>query len=150
MLSSIILLITINTHIPFKLIFFTALNFIQNIIIIRISHHNWMSLYCFSLLVPATNILGGVLGISHCDNIKTWVNYCACWYYDGLVQWLIFLVPISFSCMEQRYCALTTNSPAEITCPSIVVFFVARMPLILIEWHRIQLLWCHLCQWHHI
>ena len=30
---------------------------------------------------------------------------------------------LMFSWMEQRYCALTTNSPAEITCPSIVVLF---------------------------
>ena len=28
-----------------------------------------------------------------------------------------------FSCLYQRYCALKNNSPAEITCPSIVLFF---------------------------
>ena len=76
------------------------------------------------LLVPATKIIRDFLYISYYDNIKTWMKYCACWDYGGLLQWLLFPIPIVFfSCMEQRYYALTTNAPAEITCPSIVVFF---------------------------
>ena len=44
LLSSILFLVTINTHIPFKLIFFATLNFILNIIIISVSQNNWVSL----------------------------------------------------------------------------------------------------------
>ena len=35
-----------------------------------------------------------------------------------------FQYQLVFSCMEQRYFALKNNSPAEITCPSIYLFFV--------------------------
>ena len=46
-LSSIVSLVTIKTHILFKINFLTMLKFIQNIIIIINSHNNWISLYCF-------------------------------------------------------------------------------------------------------
>ena len=66
----------------------------QNIIIISISHNNWMSLYGFFCLNPVTNILRDVLEISYWDNIKTCMKYCACWNYDNLLQWLLFPIPI--------------------------------------------------------
>ena len=87
-------IITVNTHIPFKLNFFTTLNFIQNIIIISISHNNWMSLYCFFCFVPTTKFLRDVLYISYYDKLKTWMKYCACWDYNGLLKWLLFPIPI--------------------------------------------------------
>ena len=34
-----------------------------------------------------------------------------------------FQYQLVFSCTEQRYCALTNNSPAEITCPLICILF---------------------------
>ena len=102
--------------------FFATLNFILNIIIISISHNNWMSLYDYFCLVPTKNILRDVLYISYYDNIKTWMKYCACWNYDNILQWLLFPITIGVFCMNQRYCNLTTKSPAEITCPSIVVW----------------------------
>ena len=34
-----------------------------------------------------------------------------------------FQYQLVFSCKEQIYCSLTTNLPAEITCPSIFVLF---------------------------
>ena len=34
-----------------------------------------------------------------------------------------FQYQLVFSCMEQKYCALTTNSPPEINFPLIVVLF---------------------------
>ena len=43
---------------------------------------------------PVTNILRDVLDISYCDNIKTCMNYCVCWNYDSLLQWLLFPIPI--------------------------------------------------------
>ena len=45
------------------------------------------------------------------------VNMIVC--YSGCC----FQYQLVFSCMEQRYCAFTTNSPAEITCPLIIVLF---------------------------
>ena len=87
-------IININTNIPSKLSFFTTLNFIQNIIIIRISNNNWMSLYCFLCFVPAKKFLRDVLYISYYDNIKTWTKYCACWGYNGLLKWSLFPIPI--------------------------------------------------------
>ena len=70
------------------------LNVIQNIIVTRICHTNRMSLYGFFCLDPVTNILRGVLDISYCDNIKTWMKYCTCWNYDSLLQCLLFPIPI--------------------------------------------------------
>ena len=103
--------------------FFTTLNSIQYIIIIMISHNNWMSLYCFFCFIPDTNVLRDILYILYYYNIKTLMKYCVCWDHKGLLQWLLLTITIGFYCMEQRYCALTTNSPAEITCPSIVIYF---------------------------
>ena len=37
-----------------------------------------------------TNILRDILDINYCDNIKTWMKYCACWNHDSLIQWLMF------------------------------------------------------------
>ena len=54
---------------------------------------------------------------------KTWMNYCACWNYDSIFQWFCFQFQLVFSCMDQRYCALTTNLTAEINFPSIIVLF---------------------------
>ena len=123
----VFIIITITRHYchshSFQTQCFMMLSFIPIIIISSISHNNRISLYVFFCLNPITNIVGDVLDISYCDNIKTWMNYCACWNYDSLLQWLLFPIPIGFSCMEQRYCALKTNSPAEITYPSIVVLF---------------------------
>ena len=94
LLSSVIFLVTIATHIPFKFIFFTTLNLIQNIIIISISHTNRMFLYGFFCLNPVTNILRDVLDISYCDHINMWMKYYACCYYFSLLQWLLFPITI--------------------------------------------------------
>ena len=53
-----------------------------------------MSLYCFFCLFPATHIIRDVLYISYYDNINKWMKYCACWDYNGLLQWLLFPIPI--------------------------------------------------------
>ena len=45
-------------------------------------------------LVLDTKILSDVLYISYFDKIKTCMKYCACWDYDGLLQWLLFTIPI--------------------------------------------------------
>ena len=123
MLSSVLFLVTIYTRIPFKLNFSTTLNFIQNIMIIRISHNNRMYLYEFfswillqifsgvswTYIIVITSRRGWII-----VRVGTMIFCCSgcCFQYQ-----------LVFSCMEQRYCALTTNSPAEITCPSIVVLF---------------------------
>ena len=77
-----------------KLNIFMTLNLIQNTIIISISHNNWMYLHGFFFLILVTKILRDVLEISYNDNIKTWMNYCACWDQDGMLQWLLFPIPI--------------------------------------------------------
>ena len=117
-------MIVIISTIP--LLYFHSHSFwalILNIIIFSISHNNMMSFYGFFCLNTVTKIIRGALYISYCDNIKTWMKYCACWKYDSLLQLLLLPIPIGFYCLEQRYCALTTNSPAEINCPSIVALF---------------------------
>ena len=79
-----------------------------------------MAFFCLN---PVTNILRDVLDINYCDNINTWTKNCAHWNDDNLLQWLLFPIPIGVFCMKQIYCALKTDSPAEITCPSVVVVF---------------------------
>ena len=69
------------------------------------------------LLNPATNFLGDVLYISYYNNINTCMNYCACWEYNGMLKWFLFPMPIGVLLHGARYWALTTNPPAEITCP---------------------------------
>ena len=53
-----------------------------------------MSLCCFFCLNTATNILWDILYISYYDNVKTWMKYCVCLNYNGLMQWLLFPIPI--------------------------------------------------------
>ena len=48
-------------------------------------------------LNSVANILMGVLDISYCDNIKTWMKYCEFWNYDSLLQWLLFPIQIGVS-----------------------------------------------------
>ena len=94
LLWSIQFIITINTHIPFKLIFLTTLDLIQNIIIILISHNNRMSLYCIFCFIFSTKFLRDVFNISYYDNLNIWIKYCASWDYNGLLKCLLFPIPI--------------------------------------------------------
>ena len=45
-----------------------------------------MYMYGLFCIDPVTNILRDALVIFYCDNIKTWMQYCACWNYDSLLQ----------------------------------------------------------------
>ena len=138
-------IVTVNTQIPFKLIFFTALNFIQNIIIISISHNNWMSLYCFFAWFLLQRLLG--MSCTYLIMITTRLGWSIV--SVGTITLCCsgcgFQYQLVFSFMDQRYCDLTTNSSEEINCPSIVVFSVACMPLRWIEWHRIHFICCQIC-----
>ena len=103
--------------------FFATLNFIQNIIIVSISHNNWMYMYGFFALILIQKLLVMswtylIVITSRCGLIIVRVGnmifcFSVCYFQYKLV----------FPCMEQRYCALKTNSPADITCPSNFVLF---------------------------
>ena len=138
-------LVTITTYSPLKFKSVPTFETIQDIIIISICKTDRMSLYDFFCLNPAKNIFGDVLNIYYSNNIKTWMNNCVCWNYDIPLQWLFFQHQLLFSCMDQRYCASTTNSPAEILCPSLLYYFAACMSLRLTQQHKINLLLCQLC-----
>ena len=122
MIPSILFPVTITTYSTFKLKYFSTFYLIYNIIIIRIYQKNSMSSYGFSWI-----LLKIVLGISWTSIIPTtsihgWIIvrvgtliFCCSGY--------LFQYQLIFSWMEQIYCALTTNPPAEITCPTIAVLF---------------------------
>ena len=74
-------------------------------------------------LNPVTNSLIDFLDICYSDNINTWMKNGECWNYDILFSDSCFQYQFEFYCIDQRYCALTANLPAEITCPSIGVLF---------------------------
>ena len=92
MLKWILFLINITTYIPFRLNFVSTVNFISNIIIIVIYQTKRMSLYGIFLLNHVTIILRDIVNMCYSDNIKTWMNNCACWNHYMLLHWL--LVPI--------------------------------------------------------
>ena len=97
LLPSVLFLVTINTHIPFKLNPPLSLNFIQNIIIISIYYTKIYLCMDFYPLNTVTNSLRDILDISYYKNIETWMDNCECWNYDSLLQWLLFPISISFS-----------------------------------------------------
>ena len=49
------------------------------------------------------------------------MKYCACWQCDDVMLLMLIPIPMSFTCIEQIYCALATNLPAVITFTSIFV-----------------------------
>ena len=97
--------------------FFTTLNFIQNIIIISICHTNRMSLYAFFSWI----MLQKFLGMSWKYLVMTILRRgCSVVHVVAMIyccSGCYFQYQLVFSCMDQKYCALKTNSPAEITCP---------------------------------
>ena len=78
MLTSILFLVTITTYIPFKLNFVVTFNFLSDIIIISIGQTNSMPFYGFFCLNTVKHTFRGVLNICYSNNIKTWINNCAC------------------------------------------------------------------------
>ena len=105
-LSSVLSLVTINTHIPFKLNFFTKLNFIQNIIIISISHTNRMSLYgFFAWILLHACIWMSWIYLTVIPSRRVWSilrvgNMIVC------SSGCCFQCQFVYSCMEQRYCVM--------------------------------------------
>ena len=121
MLASILFLVAVTTYSPFNLNFFSTFNFISNIIIISIRQKNRMSLYGFfdwillqtllgvswTYVIPTTSRRGWII-----VHVVTMIVCCS----GCCSQYLLV-----FSCMDQIYFSLTTNSPAKIIFSSIVV-----------------------------
>ena len=123
MFTSVLIRVTITTYIPFKINLVSALNFIWNIIIIRICQKNRMSLNGFFAWI----LLQTVLGVSWTyiiliTSILEWIMVCV----RNMIfccSGFCFQYQLVSSCMDQKYCVLTTHSPAEIICLLIFVLF---------------------------
>ena len=121
MITLIFLVITTNIYISFKLNFVSTTNFLWDVIVVRISQKYRLSCYGLFPCVLLHTLLGIAWkyvtaltssrgwSIVRVGNVMTF-----CW-------GCLFKYQLVSTCIEQRYCALITNSPAVIMCPSIFV-----------------------------
>ena len=95
MLILILIIITINFYVYFKLNFVSPNNLFWDVIIVRISQTYRMYRYGFLCLCTITYTFGYCVKICYCINFKLLMKYCAFWHCDDMLLGLLITIPIS-------------------------------------------------------